>query len=187
MNETKRILIGVDDSEASERAVSYVADVVAGRREFQIRLFNVLPPLPPSLLHPDGAEDPKVKERLAAELRADKDRFFVEKQEETERVFSRLKRILEDAGVPPGTVQTQSMSDHSEVVSEFEEVVSDILEVANTEGFDTVVIGRGRLSRWQELFRHHVSTELTRRAQGLTVWVVGGRTEPADAETVHNG
>jgi hypothetical protein len=39
MKANKNIFVAVDDSEASDRAVTYVAQMVDGRREFHILLF----------------------------------------------------------------------------------------------------------------------------------------------------
>lgn len=58
------------------------------------------------------------------------------------------------------------------VASYLAQVVSDVLNVAKTDRFGTIVIGRTRLARWPELFRHHVADELVHRAREVSVWVV---------------
>ena len=50
----KHILIAVDNTEASHRAVHYVAAMLGGRRGFHVRLLHVLPPFPPELLECGG-------------------------------------------------------------------------------------------------------------------------------------
>jgi hypothetical protein len=55
-NANKNIFIAVDDSEASDRAVTYVAQMVDGRREFHILLFHVPASMLPQLLEFGGAE-----------------------------------------------------------------------------------------------------------------------------------
>jgi len=59
-----RLLIVFDDSDASVRAVRYVAKLVAQRRQFRICLVHVLPPLPPALMEHGGSEDPLEERRL---------------------------------------------------------------------------------------------------------------------------
>jgi hypothetical protein len=46
MQANQNILVAVEDSEASDRAVAYVAQMVDGRREFQIVLFHVPASMP---------------------------------------------------------------------------------------------------------------------------------------------
>src|SRR3989304_5143311 len=58
MDRTKGILIAIDDSEGSRRAVAYVARMMGGRKGFRIRLFHVLAPLPPRLVDFPVGEDP---------------------------------------------------------------------------------------------------------------------------------
>ena len=50
-----RLLVIVDDSVASKRAVRYVGKFVGKRRGFRIRLVHVLPSLPPELLEYGGS------------------------------------------------------------------------------------------------------------------------------------
>ncbi|HEY1266037.1 MAG TPA: universal stress protein, partial [Candidatus Binatia bacterium] len=64
MNRNKRILVVVDDSKASMRAVEYVADIIKGKRDFTICLLRVLGPLPLELTEFGGAEDPQREEEL---------------------------------------------------------------------------------------------------------------------------
>src|SRR3989304_8387210 len=58
MDRTKGILIAIDDSEGSRRAVAYGARMMGGRKGFRIRLFHVLAPLPPRLVDFPVGEDP---------------------------------------------------------------------------------------------------------------------------------
>jgi Universal stress protein family len=47
MENTKRLLVALDDSAASERAVTYVAQMLEGQKAFQILLLHVPAPIPP--------------------------------------------------------------------------------------------------------------------------------------------
>ena len=47
MNANRNILVAVDDSEASDRAVNYVAQMLDGMKELRIVLFHV-----PASMHP---------------------------------------------------------------------------------------------------------------------------------------
>jgi hypothetical protein len=52
-----RLLVVLDDSVASRRAVKYVGKFVGKRRGFRVCLVQVLPPLPPELQEHGGSED----------------------------------------------------------------------------------------------------------------------------------
>ena len=78
MNRKNRILVAVDDSKASMRAVNYVANMIAAKRDFTICLLNVLRPLLPELTEFGGSEDPEREEKLENELK-DKREQWIEK------------------------------------------------------------------------------------------------------------
>jgi len=163
----KNILVSVDDSDASTRVVRYVADVIGSREGFRIRLFHVLPPLPPSMLEFGGAEDPKRERTLDRNVEDARDEWLEAAQKATQAVFDKAKSILEDAGVPPESLETQFGISVSQG-----DVVTDILEEARENDFGTIVAGRHSFSKLRELFEHHLADELVRHGQGLTIWVV---------------
>jgi hypothetical protein len=61
LNRNKRILVAVDNSKASMRAVNYVANIIAGMRDFTVCLLHVPGPLPPELREFGRSEDPRGK------------------------------------------------------------------------------------------------------------------------------
>jgi hypothetical protein len=56
MKADHHMLLAVDDSEASHKAVSYVARVVGDSPRFRIRLLHVLPSIPTGLLEHGGCD-----------------------------------------------------------------------------------------------------------------------------------
>ena len=168
-----RILVAVDDSDVSRRVARYVAQVVAGRTDVCVRLLSVLPPIPASLVEHGGARDPQREEQLEALMHAERDAFQQRFRDDAEMVFADIKGILRDGGVGDEIIETETFADRSHIVGEISQVVSDLLKVAETDGFGTIVIGRTRLSRWPDLFRHHVADDLVHRARVVSVWVVG--------------
>jgi K+-sensing histidine kinase KdpD len=51
-------------------------------------------------------------------------------------------------------------------------MVTDILEAAQADRCETIVVGRHSFTLLQRIFRHPVADELIRRGQGYTIWVV---------------
>ena len=68
-----RILIAVDGSEHSARALRYVGTLLRDARDVQVTLFHVLKPMPRELLEHGGSEDPAEEIRLAKELQQDQE------------------------------------------------------------------------------------------------------------------
>jgi nucleotide-binding universal stress UspA family protein len=166
MNANK-ILIAVDDSEASSRAVAYVATLIGGKKGFSVRLFHVLTPLSPELLEFVGSENTDVEERMEAEERAAQARWIKAAEKAAQPVFTQAESILRKAGVPLEAVETQFSTSVSN-----QDMVADILEEARASQCGTIVVGRESFSKLKELFRHHVGDELLRKGQGFTIWVV---------------
>lgn len=163
----KSILVSVDDSDVSTRVVRYVAEMIGGREGFRVRLFHVLPPLPPELLEFGGSESPKRERSLDRKVQDERDGWLDAAQKATRPVFDKAKGILEAAGVPPESLETQFGISVSRG-----DVVTDILEEARENDFGTIVAGRHSFSALRELFEHHFADELVRHGQGLTIWVV---------------
>src|SRR5438552_4396598 len=65
MPHNKRILLAVDESDASRRAVDYVADMIDGRAGFHIGLVHL--ESPPRMLEWGGSENPEIEEKVSAQ------------------------------------------------------------------------------------------------------------------------
>lgn len=168
MGRTNKILIAIEDSDASIKAVTYVAKMVRGREPIHICLLHVLPPIPPKLLEFGGAEDPRKEQTLSAELKAAQAEWLEKAKDSSQATLKNAQSILMDHGVSQGHISTHfSSSIHKP------NVVRDVLEAAEQQHCGTVVVGRHRLPWVQELFRHHTGEALVERGQEFSVWVVG--------------
>ena len=167
MKANKRLLVAVDDSEASSRAVTYVAALLSGKKGFRVRLFHVPKPLPPGLLEFPGSENPQEEQRLDAAEKAARAHWLEAAEKAAQPVFTKANAILRKANVPAPALETQLAPAESG-----QDVVGAILEEARRSACRTVVVGRESFSWLHELFQHHVGDELIRRGHGLTIWVV---------------
>jgi nucleotide-binding universal stress UspA family protein len=165
METSKRILIGIDGSEAASRAVSYVVEILRGCSGNHVGLVHV--ELPPRMLEWGGSEDPAIEEKISSE-RAD---AYRELEQETVQaghaLLQRTQRQLADCGI-----------DVAALIVKFDEpleprqIARDLLKTAKERDYGTVVVGRNSFSAVRRLFQHHVSEELVRAGQGVSVWVV---------------
>lgn len=171
MDRLHKIMIAVDDSSASLGAVAYVAGLMGGRKDLSVRLFHVLPPLPPGLLEFGGSENPEQEARLSAELRQSQQRWTEEAKRFATAAMDTAVTLLIDHGFPAQQVS-------AELCPSFQardDIAQVILQTANDWDCGTIVVGRRTLHWLQELFARHVGEELVRQAEGYAVWVV----EPA--------
>jgi nucleotide-binding universal stress UspA family protein len=165
MSTSKRILVAVENSAAALRAVSYVADMVGGKRDFHVGLLHL--ELPPRMLEWGGSEDPKIEDKISSE-RADAYQQLEEQAiEGGQTLLQRLQGMLAERGI-----------DVAALLVQFEEpldpkhITHHVLKTAKEQNYATVVVGQRAFSGLKRLFRHHVGEELVRTGEGITTWVV---------------
>ena len=164
---TASLLLVIDESPASRRAVAYVGRMVGRRRGVRLCLAHLLPRLPPRLLEFRGAENPGEETRLDARLKTRQRRWIATAKNTAQRTLAAAKSTLCKAGVPARALGVRL----SEAVDQHR--VSDrILELARASHCDTVVVGRASVSWFRALLSGDLSEELIRRGQGFTIWVV---------------
>jgi hypothetical protein len=169
MDRTEGILIAIDDSEASRRAVAYVARVMGGRKGVRIRLFHALAPLPPRLVDFPVGEDPRSAWKRDAEAKDARAAWVTQGKKAAQAVFARAKTILRRARIPARVVEVQVATPSSD-----QDLATVILEAARAGQCGTIVVGRETYAGLRELFRRHVhvADDLIQKAQGLALWVV---------------
>jgi nucleotide-binding universal stress UspA family protein len=168
MERSDKILVAVDDTEASLKAVTYVAQMVRGRDPIYICLFHVLPPIPPRLLEFGGAEDPQKEQILSAELKAAQFEWIEKAKDSAGPSLKIAHMILGDHGVSQDRISIYFSSPIHKP-----NVVREVLEAANQRHCGTVVVGRHRLPWVQELFHQHTGKGLVEKGQECSVWVIG--------------
>jgi nucleotide-binding universal stress UspA family protein len=162
-----RILLAIDDSAASKRAVKYVARLVGRRKGFRICLVHVLPPLPPALLEHGGSENPQQEVQLEVDLRAEQEHWTSKKQKEAQGSLDKASATLRKAGLSAKAVQTIFCEP-----ADGRAAAEDILRMARECKCQTVVAGRQSVSWFHELFSQDLAEELMRCGKGFTVWLV---------------
>lgn len=168
MEKANKILLAIEDSEASMKAVAYVAKMVRGHEAIHICLFHVLPPIPPRLLEFGGTEDPQKEKELSAALKTAQTEWIEKAKGAAQAPLKRALSILQDHGVPQDHIST-----HYSSTIHKPDVVQEVLDAAKQSDCETVVVGRHRLSCVQDLFYQHTGEGLVEKGQEFSVWVVG--------------
>ena len=159
-----RILIAIDGSEHSARALRYVGTLLRDTRNVQVTLFHVLKPMPRELLEHGGSEDPAEEIRLAKELQQDQENWV-----RTESLFESpiLVTALELFGQTGFPLDRVTMKFGHE-----DDVAHTILDEARAGGYETIVLSRHGSNGMKRFFGGGITDQLLRDASGYTLWVV---------------
>jgi signal recognition particle subunit SEC65 len=98
-SEIERLLLVIDESPGSKRAVAYTANILRRRRGFRIHLLHLLPPFPSELLEFGGAEDPRKEQKLGAELRRDQEEWVAAAKASAKPALEEAAKTLRKAGI----------------------------------------------------------------------------------------
>jgi nucleotide-binding universal stress UspA family protein len=162
-----KILLAIDDSPASSKAASYVADLAGRKKEFGIHIFHAIDPLPTELQEFRGAENPHDEKILDAELKRKQNSWEQKAKTAAESLITKTRLLLEEAGLPPEHISSQNV-----VLMHHEDLTDDILKAARDFNCNTVVVGRNAFPWLEELFASHLGDEVERKAEGIFVSVI---------------
>ena len=146
----KHLLVAVDESDSSRRAVLYVADFLGGFPGFAVTLISIIP---------DPEEDFYDTE---AELNA----WIKHKLYKANSMLENYKQVLLQSGFPEDKVRFKSC------VWETMSFADAILETRCDLTCCTVVVGRHHKTKAEEFLFGSTSSRLVHEAKGCAVWVV---------------
>lgn len=160
----KNILLAVDGSENSMRAVAYTSTMVGANPAFHVRLLHV----------------ERLPERDTFADEASWRQACLENKEAMQAFLGQARQALLADGLPEECVSKLYVvacnSPHAEpgapLCSRGSSVSLEILRRMEEDGFGTVVIGRRGLSKAEEFIFGSVSNKIMHLAKGCTVWVV---------------
>lgn len=146
----RNILIAVDASENSRRAVKYVGNLLGDIKGFKATLLHVI-------REPEEDEFPDPGE---------KDKWYQEHRRHVNRMLAEYRGMLMDAGFEDANVSTRSSLRYCPSMAECILAEMDSLEYA------TLVVGRRGLSLKEEFLFGSISNKIVRIARNCAVWVV---------------
>lgn len=147
----KTLLLAVDDSDNSRRAVGHVAAVLGSSRDFAIHLLHVI-----SEPDPDYFDD-KPARRLE---------WMAAQKKEAAAYLDEYRAFLVDAGHPAELVRVE--------VKEMDcpSVAQCILAERDRLGAGIIALGRQGRNAREELLLGSVSKRVVHHAHGCAIWVV---------------
>ncbi len=146
----KHLLIAVDESDSSRRAVLYVADFLGGFPGFRVSLISIIP------------EPEQDFYETEAELKA----WVVEKTSKANKLLEHYKTILIQSGFPEDKVRFQAC------VGDAKSLSDSILDIRSDLTTCTVVVGRHHKTKTEEFLFGSTSNRLVHEAKNCAIWVV---------------
>ncbi len=160
----KHVMIAVDGSDNSMRAVDYTAAILGCRDGFKVRLVHI-ERLPDRDIFEDEAAWKASCEEYAEEMR----NFLAESH----------KKLI-DSGLPEEAVTELYIPSCNRPMpakdaircSQGASISQEILRTMEDGGYGTIALGRRGLSKAEEFLFGSVSSKIVHHARGCTVWVV---------------
>jgi nucleotide-binding universal stress UspA family protein len=157
------VLIAVDGSQNSRRAVEYAGRVFSPNPEARLVLFQILPAI--SRMNLDKEQIKLIDSRKVERPDLGGLYWRAEDEDKMNKFFAEAKDLLVKEGVR-----------REQIKSKFGvkklEIAEAILEEAELGKYDTLILGRRGLSRVREFFLGSISTKVAREARGCAVIVV---------------
>jgi len=150
---SKKMLLAVDSSENSRKAVDYLG-AFAAHTEAEVTLFYVVRSVGLGFVDDLALRDQEMEKRLTEESERD-----------IPRMFRSYKESLEKAGVASARID-------SKVIMHSSSRAGDIVKEAKDGRYGTIVMGRRGLSKVREFLMGRVSKKVLDRGEGFAVWIV---------------
>jgi nucleotide-binding universal stress UspA family protein len=162
-----KILVALDGSEVSKRAVEYVASLTSGLKEAEITLYHVAEV--PAVFLEHGGGELHGNENLAAKAGEGTLGAWIEQERQrTEReIFGPAKKIFEARGGGAGpTVRAQLENDIQLGVPR------TIMNEVKEGGYDTLVLGRRGRSMLKEFMFGGVTSKVIHHIKDCAIWII---------------
>jgi len=157
----ERLLIAIDGSEGSRKAVEHVAFHHTLTPGLRVTLLNVLPEMPPAFWD-DGHI---LNETERAERKRTIEKWKQNQKLKIETVFENAAAILSAGGVNPEFIEKKTIIGPGDVADE-------ILDEARNGGYDDIILGRRGHSGASKFLMGSVSTKVVNHGTGFTICVV---------------
>ncbi len=151
MRNWQKILLAIDGSETSERAVRYVSKIAPLIENVEICILNVYPEPPPDYYSQGG--------RL--------DTYKIMREERAEKMLTDAAAILTNAGIAEDCLSRRISMAEGRTISQV------VLEVQAEGDYGTVVTGKRGVSKAEEFLFGSISNALARHSKRFTSWIVG--------------
>jgi nucleotide-binding universal stress UspA family protein len=159
---SERILLAIDATSASDKAVEYVARMVQGAAGHHVHVVHVIEPAPSHVMEAIGPEGSAHGERTRAS-----EHWDAQERAAARGLVTGVRERLLAAGVAEDHVDSGTLSADQRC-----SLADGLLDLARDQECGTIVVGRNSLPWYRELAHRHPADELVHKAAGYTVWIV---------------
>jgi len=152
----KKILVAVDTSNHSEKAVQYAAEIYDTLKDVKFTLMHVQPAISEYILD-EAKKSPGAQTELAKVMRKNNDA--------SQQLLDKLRQKLTGAGVSASGIE---ITTRPQMLG----VAKDILDYSVAGSFDALILGRRGLSGLAEYFVGSVSSNIVNNSDYIPVWLV---------------
>jgi len=160
----KNILIAIDDSDESIRAVHYVGALLRETRDVKVTLFHVLNPMPRELMEHGGSENPETENHLGEQLRRDQEEWV---RAEGAIEYPILMKALERLGQTGFPIDRVTLK-----FGHARDIADTIVDEAKAGGYGTIVVTRRGPAGTKRFFGSGITDRLLRDLSGVALWVM---------------
>jgi len=161
------LLVVVDATEASTRALRYVGAILRRQNRMDVHLAYIASRVPARLLESGGSELPDREEQLQADLRLAQRRWMAVADAKPDQVLRAAHAALRRAGVTTARIH-RCVSSPLDIRT----VADEVLLLARERQCRTVVVGHSAHSWFRGLSGGHLAEQLVRSAKGFAIWVI---------------
>ncbi len=166
-SKNENLMLIVDESLATMRAVDYVTRMIGCQRGFHVYLLHLLPPLPAELMEFGGAEDPREEEKLQAELHHDQQTWIASAKDAAKPELSYAINALRGAGLFTYEIELESSDPWDD-----RDATVAILNKAREKRCHTIVVANDSQPWFRKLAGDRLSERLLRHANEINIWIV---------------
>ena len=157
-----KILVAVDGSETSTRAVEYVGEIVRGCEGIDITLYHVLEVSPLFVEHGGGEASWK-------QLQEEREEWEKGKREQIEReIFAPAKQMLKEKGIREDVIEIQTKL----AEDAHPDVALAIIQEVKEGGYGTVVLGKRGITMLKEFMFGSVASKVVHHIDECAIWIV---------------
>jgi nucleotide-binding universal stress UspA family protein len=154
----KKVLLAVDNTRPSRRALDYVRQLSSAISDLHYVLFHIQPMI--SLFLQEEA-------RKSSLARTQLDKVLKKNKEVAAKLLDDYRSGLEQHGIEPERIECVTKTRNLGYAK-------DIIELAQKEQYDAVVVGRRGISGLQKMYSGSVTTDILEQSQVIPVWLVDG-------------
>ena len=156
-----KVLIALNESKSSMKAVDYAAEQFSATKDLQITLVHVLPNLP-AIFWDEGhiLSDDEKKDRKKVV-----DKWLADRLVKMEPLFRKATEVLVARGISANRISRKTISDSLDEAG-------SILEAAKDGGYGTIVLGRHSSGNGSSHLIGSVTNKVVSHGAGMTVIVV---------------